>query len=109
MEPNRFLKIDRTALYRTIRKEYNITPSRLVENIQLEMAVNLLKTNLDILYSVAVESGFTDDRALIRIFRKRLQQTPTAIRKIIRNSENPEQKAEEFIFQIWTANPSEGS
>lgn len=79
-------------LYRDFMSDYGICPSRFIENVKLEVALNLLQYTYIKLIEIALTTGYKSDIDLVRVFKRRFGQTPGNIRNTIVNSNKPENK-----------------
>ncbi|MER5546755.1 DJ-1/PfpI family protein [Streptomyces sp. NPDC002589] len=73
-------------LNRLFRDELGTTPGVYVESVRLEAARSRLETTDDTLDRIAVLCGFKTIDTLIRVFRRRLDTTPTEYRNRFRHA-----------------------
>ena len=83
--------ITRRQLTYITEKELNRTPARLLEDTRIDKACELLETTNFPIKRVAYETGLGNALRLQRIFRKRLQTTPTDWRRGARNNQSTRQ------------------
>ncbi|KOV60497.1 GlxA family transcriptional regulator [Streptomyces sp. MMG1121] len=76
-------------LSRLFRDELGTTPGAYVESVRLEAARARLETTDDTLDRIAALSGFNTIDTLIRVFRRRLNTTPSDYRKRFRHVPAP--------------------
>jgi transcriptional regulator GlxA family with amidase domain len=69
------------SFYRAYVAHTGITPARMVENIRIDTARNLLETTALSVKSVAIRCGFKNDETMRRAFSRRIGVSPLEYRK----------------------------
>ncbi len=72
------LAMDRTALFRKLRRELDVTPSGLLRERRLEKAAELLGMRMGTVSEVAYAVGFGSLDGFTRAFRRRFGEPPSA-------------------------------
>ena len=75
-----------THFDRVFRESYGLTPMRMLRELRLHLARQLLETTDDTLAVIAEASGFYDAAYLSRTFKARFQQTPSDYRERVKNT-----------------------
>ncbi len=70
------LQLDRTQVYRKIKKATGKSPSVLIREIKLEYGKTRLEVSIDTINTVSHQSGFTNVSYFIRCFKEKYGQTP---------------------------------
>ena len=74
------MSVNKTTLFRNIKKHCNQKPKEFIEDIKLEKAMLLLNKKSKI-KEVAYESGFQDYRCFSRRFKKKYGYNPSTYKK----------------------------
>ena len=70
------------AFYRVFQKATGVSPNKYLTNLRLSQACELLKHSKMSITEIAYECGFQDNSYMTRQFKKHLDSTPSAYRKI---------------------------
>jgi AraC-like DNA-binding protein len=69
--------LSRSQLWRKMKAVLGKTPSELLKDVRLAMAVKMLKSGKYRISEIAFYVGFTDQRYFSRVFQKEFGKTPT--------------------------------
>ena len=82
---SRELEVEPTRLVRGFRRHLDTTPADYLRQVRVEEARRLLLDTEQPVADIALETGFTDQSHLTRVFRRSLGETPAAFRRRFRH------------------------
>jgi transcriptional regulator GlxA family with amidase domain len=85
-EVSRRSELSYRSFHRLFKEQLNIAPKSWMEQEQFKRARRLLETSNLKLSDVAGQCGYSDDKSLIRAFRRLGRETPASYRKAFRTS-----------------------
>lgn len=92
--------ISPSYLRETVRHRYGTTPSRMIEKKKIERAIRLMADPELTLCRVAVMSGYVLERSFRKAFRKRLNATPSDVRRAILTSQDPLEEVRRWLDKL---------
>jgi AraC family transcriptional regulator len=82
---SRALGLEPTRLVRGFRRHLRTTPADYLRQLRVDVARRLLSETERPIADIALETGFTDQSHLTRVFRRSLGETPAAFRRRFRH------------------------
>lgn len=82
---SRALEVEPTRLVRGFRRHLQTTPADYLRQLRVDAARRLLSDTERPIADIALETGFTDQSHLTRVFRRCLGETPAAFRRRFRH------------------------
>jgi len=82
---SRALELEPTRLVRGFRRHLQTTPADYLRQLRVDAARRLLSETERPIADIALETGFTDQSHLTRVFRRCLGETPAAFRRRFRH------------------------
>jgi len=77
----KYVRIDRTYLYKLFMQELNISPQQYLISFRLNTAINLLETTKMNITEISYSCGFKDTPTFYKHFKKQFSITPVQYRK----------------------------
>lgn len=84
--------VSRQFLDREMKEFVGVTVYDFITEMRLLHSCNLLENTNDIIYAVAINSGFGSERTYLRIFKQKYNMSPTMYRKISKEKKSPADK-----------------
>lgn len=81
-----YLQLDRTQVYRKLKKETGKSPAILIRETKLAYGKAILQESNETITTIAYRSGFTNANYFIRCFREEYGNTPQEYRQKITNT-----------------------
>jgi len=72
----------RSNIYRLFEKEFDLSPTKYIQNVRMEKALYLLKNTDYSIKKISIMCGFTDSVYFCKAFKKKHQKTPTEARNL---------------------------